>query len=417
MNKTGSRPVINNSTCILAVLFVLMIGTNTIHAQDTIFGQEVTYLYPDIWDRSESLGWNSPWWGYGAIYYYTDTPLSIIGVAISSRPRRDLPGDCLIPLGLWKHQTSGMTLLAEKNIDPSLVSRYMSVYASEHFLVQNDYSSFVPIQEAHFDSAITVQDSFYVSYFNDESSAYHSLVLCKGLNASNQDGYRVAGGTLGSNGINWGFVVGDVENGVFLHDLPFLFPIIDTTGMIFPCDTMSCANTSGFHLTAQLGNYATFAWVGAPEHTEWEVSYGPVGTEPGGGRVLHPTTTNAIVSNMDTGRHYVAYVRGLCPECKVWSEWSEGVEFWMGMNDPVEIASTVERMTYVAPNPAHGMVQVFSSFGLRRVGIYNTQGEHVSTQQVSGYSAPLDISTLAAGLYFISIHTPAGTVTKKLVVE
>ena len=415
MNRTGSRPVINNSTYILAVLFVLLFGTNTIHAQDTIFGREITYIYPDHWDGNTSAMWNGPWWGYAALYYFTDTPLSIIGVAIASKICQNQPGDCLIPLGIWKHQPSGMTLLAEKSIDPSLVSRYMAV--AEPIMPLCD-SYIVPIQEAHFDSAITVQDSFYVSYYTDESSVYYSLILTKNLPVSNQNGYRLAGGSRDSYGdINWGFVVGDVQNGVFLDKLPFLLPIIDTTGYIPPCDTMTCVNTSGFHLTAQSGNYATFAWVGAPEHTDWEVSYGPVGTEPGGGRVLHPTTTIAIVSNMDSGTHYVAYVRGLCPECKVWSEWSEGVEFWMGMNDPVEIASTVERMTYVAPNPAHGMVQVFSSVGIRKVIIYNIQGEHVFTQQVSAYSALLDISTLPAGLYFVNVHTPAGTVTKKLVVE
>ena len=216
----------------------------------------------------------------------------------------------------------------------------------------------------------------------------------------------------GSNGLVWHF--GNGSDRQF-----FLLPIIDTTGWNYipPCDTMTCANTSGFHLMAQSANYATFSWVGAPEHTEWEVSYGPVGTEPGGGRVLHPSTTNVVISNLDTGRHYVAYVRGFCPQCKVWSEWSDGVEFWVGMNDPVEIASTVERLTYVTPNPAHNMVQVFSSFGIRKVGIFNAQGKQVAARQVSDYSTTLDIGTLAAGLYFISIHTPAGTVTKKLVVE
>ena len=280
---------------------------------------------------------------------------------------------------------------------------------------------YCPIQEAHFDSAITVQDSFYVSYYTDNCSYMHNQILDQGLVSSNNvNGFRIAGGAHGDNGnINWVFVVGDWENGVFILHLPYLFPIIDTTdwNYIPPCDTMTCANTSGFHVATQTGRFAALMWVGAPEQTDWEVSYGPIGTAPENGRVISTTMTSATISNLDTGRHYVAYVRGFCPQCKVWSEWSDGVEFWVGMNDPVEIASTVEQLTYIAPNPAHDMVQVFSSFGIRKVGIFNAQGKQVAARQVSDYSTTLDIGTLAAGLYFISIHTPAGTVTKKLVVE
>lgn len=413
--KTMKNNIFNKSKiCLIAVVFVLLCVPSTI-AQDTIIGREITYIYPDNWDGNQYVGWSSPWWGYHAQYYFTDTQLSIIGVAFSSKPRWDNPGDCVIPLGLWKHQSSGMTLLAEKNIDPSFVSRYMAV--GEQFMPYES-SSICPIQEARFDSAITVQDSFYVSYYIDGSNRMNTFILLKSLSTSNQDGFRIASGSRGSNGnINWGFVVGDVANGVFINHLPYMFPIIDTTGMIFPCDTMTCANTSGFHLTAQSGDHATFAWVGAPEHTEWEVSYGPVGTEPGGGRVLHPTTTNVVVSNMRPETHYVAYVRGFCPECKVWSEWSEGVEFWMGMNGGTEGVPIVEHLTYISPNPAHGEVQVFSSFGIRKVSIYNVQGIQVSTRQVPGYSALIDVSALPAGLYFVNVHTHAGTVTKKLVVE
>ena len=77
----------------------------------------------------------------------------------------------------------------------------------------------------------------------------------------------------------------------------------------------------------------------------------------------------------------------------------------------------VEQLTYISPNPAHGEVQVFSSFGISKVGIYNVQGVHVSNQQVSGYSALIDVGSQPAGLYFVNVHTHAGTVTKKLVVE
>ena len=401
----------------IALVLTLVCGTNATNAQDTIFDREITYLYPDNWDDNYRLApfltYNNYGGGHMAEYFYTDTPLSIIGIATSSKCHFD--EECSATLGLWKHHSSGMTLLAEGDIDPAIANRYMRIPHSYHPFSPN--TIYFPIQETRFDSAIMVQDSFYVSFkpstLADESYVATCEPLCWRLSLDNTNGVP------GINGIDWTFVVGDVENEVFLYAYPLLWPIIDTTGWNYipPCDTMTCADLVDFHVLPQWGNYATLSWVGAPEHTEWELSYGPVGTAPGSGRVISTSFTYATVSNMDTGVHYVAYIRGFCPECKVWSEWSEGVEFWIGMDDPPESVATVERLTYVAPNPAHGEVQVFSSYGLRRVELYNAQGQRVSTQQVSGYSTVVDVGALAAGLYFINVHTPAGVVTKKLVVE
>ena len=404
----------------LVIALVVLFGTNTVNAQDTISDEEITYLFPQPWGGNGCLWYCGFQGGCLALYFYTDTQLPIIGVATSARCRDG--SDCAVTLGLWKHLPSGMISLAEGVIDPVFASRYMEVIGG--YVGPSGPPAlapqYVPIQETRFDSAIMVQDSFYVSYHSTNNLTIHfptDEYLGWGLSGEQEgSGIRVARGSLGTNGLSWTFGVTSVDGG-HLERLPFLFPIIDTTGMIFPCDTMTCANTSGFHLTAQSGDYATFAWVGAPEHTEWEVSYGPVGTEPGGGRVLHPTTTNVVVSNMRPETHYVAYVRGFCPECKVWSEWSEGVEFWMGMNGGTEGVPIVEQLTYISPNPAHGEVQVFSSFGIRKVSIHNVQGIQVSTRQVPGYSALIDVSTLPTGLYFVNVHTHAGTVTKKLVVE
>lgn len=85
--KTMKNNIFNKSKiCLTAVVFVLLCVPSTI-AQDTIIGREITYIYPDNWDGNQYVGWSSPWWGYHAQYYFTDTQLSIIGVAFSSKPR------------------------------------------------------------------------------------------------------------------------------------------------------------------------------------------------------------------------------------------------------------------------------------------------------------------------------------------
>ena len=58
-----------------------------------------------------------------------------------------------------------------------------------------------------------------------------------------------------------------------------------------------------------------------------------------------------------------------------------------------------------------------SSFGLSAVELYNAAGAKVAEQPATGYSATLDVGTLPPGPYLVRITTPAGKVTKKLVVQ
>ena len=64
-----------------------------------------------------------------------------------------------------------------------------------------------------------------------------------------------------------------------------------------------------------------------------------------------------------------------------------------------------------------GRVEVSSDCGMQRVTVYDAQGAQVQTQQVSGNAAVVDLSGRPAGLYFVVVYTPAGTVYRKLVIE
>ena len=84
--------------------------------------------------------------------------------------------------------------------------------------------------------------------------------------------------------------------------------------------------------------------------------------------------------------------------------------------EEIEEPELVE-LTYVMPNPASGQVTIASSFGLRSVDIYSMTGTLVMRQDLSGYAQQMDISALPSGTYLLVISTPAGQVTKKLMVQ
>ena len=77
----------------------------------------------------------------------------------------------------------------------------------------------------------------------------------------------------------------------------------------------------------------------------------------------------------------------------------------------------VGRYVALQPNPASERVRVTSSFGLQRIEIYNAAGARVREERASGYTATLDLSTLPEGAYLVRVHTPAGSTTKKLIVQ
>ena len=71
----------------------------------------------------------------------------------------------------------------------------------------------------------------------------------------------------------------------------------------------------------------------------------------------------------------------------------------------------------VQPNPATETAKVASSFGLTRIEAFNSAGDRVYDAPHTGLTATLDVSRWPAGTYILRLHTPAGTVGKKLIVR
>ena len=77
----------------------------------------------------------------------------------------------------------------------------------------------------------------------------------------------------------------------------------------------------------------------------------------------------------------------------------------------------VSRYTTVQPNPAKDKVKVLSSFGLTQIEAFDTKGTLVHSQRAEGLKATLDVRAWPEGTYLLRVTTPAGTVTKKLLVS
>ena len=83
----------------------------------------------------------------------------------------------------------------------------------------------------------------------------------------------------------------------------------------------------------------------------------------------------------------------------------------IGRND------ALEWMVQVAPNPTRTEAKVLSSFGISHIRVTDAAGAVVLDQQADGYSHTLDVGPWLEGTYIVTVTTPVGTVTKKLVVQ
>ncbi len=74
----------------------------------------------------------------------------------------------------------------------------------------------------------------------------------------------------------------------------------------------------------------------------------------------------------------------------------------------------LDRYVALQPNPATDRVTVTSSFGLTRIEVRDAAGRKLHDAPASGFSASLDLSRFPSGTLLLTIHTPAGPATKKL---
>ncbi|MBR5353206.1 MAG: T9SS type A sorting domain-containing protein [Bacteroidales bacterium] len=233
--------------------------------------------------------------------------------------------------------------------------------------------------------------------------------------------YRIAALENWPNGPKWVFhhpsklpAWANETSGVFWA--PFLFPIFDTTGMGLRPFGLPCGMVENFRAANIWDGNAMMVWDGASEHNRWELAVGRADEDPSGYRIYRVNSTSRVLSGLDSNAVYAARVRAECTPKTNYSDWSDTVQFCIGMSQPEGMPSVVDQFTNLAPNPASKRVAVMSSFGLRRVALYDMKGRCAMETDCAGYAVELDVSALPEGAYIAVVTTPGGTVTKRLVV-
>ena len=220
--------------------------------------------------------------------------------------------------------------------------------------------------------------------------------------------------------------------GVNINTRGFLciFPII------VPPDTDSyvCAGVDSVRVQGSGTGWVNVAWApGSDDQDLFQIAYGVRGEDPDHyTSVTYQESPRVIFDDViDTGVYYSVRVRGRCHHrCAVhdtlmWGPWSDLVHFYVGNHEPGTGIAAPEATTAftLSPNPTSGEVTVvLPPLGEGAVlTVADATGREVRRQSIApaaeGTRLRLDLKGLPAGAYFVTVVTPQGSHTEKLVVE
>ena len=169
------------------------------------------------------------------------------------------------------------------------------------------------------------------------------------------------------------------------------------------------------------GNSVVLDWQtdsqnGNPEVTQWEIQYGPTGFTQGNGISVftdhHPYTLQHLIGETN----YDAYVRSICSDDYHSEHWSNKINFTTLYSDITE-PDTATFTLHPNPTKDHFTIHRLNSDAPFSVIIRDVHGRELVKKQFATLN--LEFSTLdyPSGIYFVTIVTPQGTATRKLIIE
>lgn len=378
----------------------------------------------------------------------TNTPLKIIGIAapVTTGPANinfvyDTIEEHRIPeqFKLYIETDSGFECLTEAQWDTT--SRYKMCF-------RNGYNTDIyTVREAYFEQPYILSGTFYVggtTHNTLKNFPFGELPYDYLHIPTFYVGYQPEDTTSGAVGddVIWKYIderimlnlpqwyldyLGDAayydtvkwnreQNNVFLA----FFPIFDTSYVyIEPVD--SCNAPTGFRILNNDSTGVTLTWDAANESL-WEVAVYPHNSPIEDGFLTQSDLNFITFDELDTSMCYTAYVRTLCNDT-LFSPWSDSLQFCVAgrpttdPTDPVSILNIADDYTFLMPNPARSHVSIFSSFKIKNIEIFTSQGTLLYNSNVDGLTKTIDVSSLAKGVYVVRIATATGYVIRRLIVH
>ena len=408
--------------------------------------------------------------------YYTPTPLKVVGLAGSfARSRssevsiRQNPFDYHRDTNGYKDYfviydalPDSFPLVGKTELNPYAPYRKLHLkhhlycfdsVDSSHCCMYNPNETYLPIFEYYFDSAIVVEDSFYVGgtsfgaykWTSDGDSGITTFYWHTEYDHSSDDpcaaSYMHYYSYLEGQG---GYCTVHPNMYKFKHDLTsrspeyahqnrtfsempwewrnndfhhfLIYPLIEVDTTVPPAS--ACVPIENIQATVS-GTSATVTWDGFPNYSSILLRYGKAHLPQSQWSEIDVTgNTLYTLTNLEPMSRYSVTLKAECDTSKKETPWSAPVTFYVadtsGGEGIGETPTLLSQLTFLQPNPAQDEVTVTSSFNLIAIDIWTADGVMVYHGNKSGHDTVLDVSYLRAGTYIVAIHTHNGTTHKKL---
>ena len=189
-------------------------------------------------------------------------------------------------------------------------------------------------------------------------------------------------------------------------------------GGIFPIVERRCSVPRGLTLAS---DSLSASWRSDTDAELFQLAVCTNTVEPDDGLLFTTSATSQVLPPFHRDSTYRLYLRKMCNfrQDSVWSDWSMPLVIAPRPSESIEEIRNSKFEIQISPNPATKQVQVTSNFNLTQINVYDEQGRLIKEFNIQHPSSiiNLDISALPAGTYLLRITTPAGTTTKKLLIQ
>ena len=166
------------------------------------------------------------------------------------------------------------------------------------------------------------------------------------------------------------------------------------------------------------------SWLPGEHNISWELAYGPAVADPDSFAVVDCNDIRCTLQGLTPGTKYAARVRGVCFNDSVYSDWSDTIQFHVAeYNPPIGIPSVNANAPFtLTPNPAHDYVVLDLKDGVSdpkhcTLTVSDASGREVLSLNIAAPHTRINTHDLPKGMYFVTLTTPKGSSTQKLIVE
>lgn len=187
----------------------------------------------------------------------------------------------------------------------------------------------------------------------------------------------------------------------------------EVTFTTLPEETELCETPTNLHTTDVANESFTVTWTDNANASLWMLSYRELN---GSWQNLFPTTTTFQVTGLERDTYYEVRVKAVCVDYE--SNWSDTI---MVHTTDVGIIEHLQNNISLYPNPTNDVVNIectMNDVQVDAIEVFDVYGKVVRTETLRATSlktTQINVSDLAAGMYFVRITTDEGIATKSFV--